>query len=99
MTNFVKIDIEDEIMIFSAKVGNETVEGIASFVVDSDRLILKQLHLQGSEANQVNRSNLWAIAKDIGRQYNVKEVVIQGGTRTTGKFKGKKPSELTIKID
>lgn len=79
-------------MIFSSKVGKETVEGISNFTIKEGKLYLNQLHLQGSSAGKVGRESLWDMARDLGRQYNVKEVIIQGGRRTTGKYKGQMPS-------
>ena len=99
-SNLVKIGtIEDDVMTFSAKIGDETVEGISNFAVKDGKLYLNELHLQGASAGNVGRQGLWDMAKDLGRQYNVKEVVIQGGKRTTGKYKGQVPSPITIKVD
>lgn len=98
--NLVNINaFEDDVMIFSAKIGDEVVEGITDVIVKDDALILHQLHLQGSKAGDVGRHALWDIAKDLGRQFNVKKVLIQGGKRTTGKFKGTIPSPITIFVD
>lgn len=98
--NLVKIGTsEDDIMIFTAQVGDEIIEGITNFTVKNDRLYLNQMHLQGSSAGKVGRSSLWNLAKDLGKQYNVQEVIIQGGKRTTGKYIGKVPSPITIKVD
>ena len=100
VSTLVKIGtIEDDVMIFSAKIGDEMVEGITNFAVQDGKLLLNKLHLQGSEAGNIGRGALWEMAKDLGRQYNVKEVIIQGGRRTTGKFKGELPSPITIKVD
>lgn len=98
--NIVKIGtIEGDVMTFSSKIGNETIEGITNFAVKDGKLYLNQLHLQGSSAGQVGREALWDMAKDLGRQHNAKEVIIQGGKRTTGKYKGQVPSPITIKVD
>jgi len=43
------------------------------------KLFLNKLHLQDSSPGEVGRESLWKMAKDLGRHYNVKEVVIQGG--------------------
>ncbi|MGN7812047.1 DUF6443 domain-containing protein [Flavobacterium sp. 22659] len=97
--SLVKIlHVEDDVMMFSSKVGKETVEGISNFTVKEGKLYLNQLHLQGSSAGKVGRESLWDMARDLGRQYNVKEVIIQGGRRTTGKYKGQIPSPITIKV-
>ena len=92
------VAIEDDVIMFSSKVGKETVEGISNFTVKEGKLYLNQLHLQGSSAGKVGRESMWEMARDLGRQYNVKEVIIQGGRRTTGKYKGQMPSPITIKV-
>lgn len=67
--NLVSIGtIEDDVMMFSAKIGKETVEGISNFAVKDGKLYLNQLHLQGSSAGSVGRQSLWDIAKDLGKQ-------------------------------
>ena len=86
-------------MIFTAKVGEETVEGITNFAIKDNKLFLNGLHLEGSSGGEVGRAALWKLAKDLGKQHNVKEVFIQGGRRTTGKYKGTIPSPITIKVD
>ncbi|HRB72190.1 MAG TPA: RHS repeat-associated core domain-containing protein [Flavobacterium sp.] len=100
LKSVVKIGaIEDDVMMFSAKIGDETVEGITNFTVKGNKLHLNQLHLQGSSSGQVGRANLWNIAKELGKKHNVEEVIIQGGKRTTGKYKGTVPSPITIKVE
>jgi hypothetical protein len=64
-----------------------------------DKLHFNGLHLQGSFEGQVGRTNMWSMAKDLGKQFNAKEVIIQGGKRTTGKYKGTVPSPITIKVN
>jgi hypothetical protein len=54
---------------------------------------------RGSSAAKIGRQILWKMAKDLGKQFNVEEVIIQGGTRTTGKYKGTVPSPVTIKVN
>ena len=99
-SNLVKIgEISDDVIVFSSKFGDEAVEGIANFKMVGDKLHLNGLHLQGSSAGQVGRSNMWNMAKDLGKQFNAKEVIIQGGKRTTGKYKGTVPSPITIKVN
>ena len=98
--NLVKIGtVEGDVMIFSSKIKEEIVEGIPHFAVKDRKLYLTQLHLQGSSGGKVGREALWNIAKDLGRQHNVTEVIIQGGKRTTGKYIGKVPSPITIKVE
>ncbi len=98
--NLVKIgEISDDVIVFSSKFGDEVVEGISNFKVVGNKLHLNRLHLQGSSASKIGRANLWNMAKDLGKQFKVKEVIIQGGKRTTGKYKGTVPSPITIKVN
>lgn len=86
-------------MIFSSRFGLEKIRGITNFLVKDNKLYLNQLHIEGSSAGKVGRTALWNIAKDLGRQYKVNEVIIQGGQRSTGKYKGKVPSPIKIKVE
>ena len=90
---------EGNVLMFSAKSGEEVVEGISHYRIDNETLYLDQLHLEGSSAGNVGRKVLWETAKDLGRQHNVQKVVIQGGRRTTGKYSGQIPSLVTIEIE
>ncbi len=98
--NLVNIITKEKgVMMFSAKYNNEVVEGISHYNIHNSVLYLNRLHLEGSAAGVVGRKALWEMAKDLGRQHNVGEVVIQGGRRTTGKYKGQIPSLIRIKVD
>lgn len=68
-------------MIFASKFGDELVEGIANFIVKDGNLYLDKLHLQGSKGRKVGVSNLFEIARDLGCQHNVQEVIVQGGKK------------------
>ena len=90
---------EEGIIMFSATYGNQIVEGISHYRVQDRRLYLDKLHLEGSTAGAIGRKVLWEMAKDLGRQLNATEVVIQGARRTTGKYKGQVPSLIKINVD
>jgi hypothetical protein len=94
-----EITTDEDVMMFTSKIGTETVEGVTNFVIEDGKLFLNKLHIQGSSGGKVGRAALWDIAKDIGKQYNVEEIIIQGGKRTTGKYKGKIPSPVSIKVE
>ncbi len=96
----LQIDLIDgEVLLFSFQMGEENVQGITDFKVETETLYLINLHLQGSESGKIGRGTLWEMAKDLGRQFQAKTVVIQGGKRTTGKYKGQVPSPITIIVD
>lgn len=98
MSLVVIVAREGNVLMFSAKNGKETIEGISHYLVDEETLYLDQLHLEGSDAGKIGRKVLWEMAKDLGRQHGVQKVVIQGGRRTTGKYSGQIPSPITIEI-
>ena len=93
------IEQDAGVIMFSAKYNNEIVEGTSHYRVEEEILYLDKLHLEGSTPGKVGRKALWEMAKDLGRQHNAKEVVVQGGRRTTGKYQGQVPSLIRIKID
>ncbi|TAE11876.1 MAG: hypothetical protein EAZ95_13070 [Bacteroidetes bacterium] len=96
----VQIDLVDgDVMLFSFQIETENVQGITNFSIEGKTLRLTNLHLQGSESGKIGRKILWEMAKDLGKQYQVEQVVIYGGRRTTGKYKGQVPSPITIKIE
>jgi hypothetical protein len=96
----VTIDtIDRNVIEFSVKKGNYNIEAITHFKIRGDRLFLDQLHIEGAAAGKIGRNALWEMAKNLGKHYNVKEVIIQGGRRTTGKYKGRMPSQVIVKIE
>jgi len=51
-------------------------------------------HVDGLTPGALGRSGLHAIGRKLLVEADVDEIVIQGGTRTTGKCKGKKPKPI-----
>ena len=78
-------------------------------IVTKYTLILHGLHIDGPGAGLSSIKELKAIAKLLGKQYGVKEVVVLGGRRTSGASvvgkvaknpgQGKVPKPLIIKIE
>jgi hypothetical protein len=93
----VRVTTEDGVMIFSTKIGPHAIEGIANYTVTGEKLLLDALHIQGGAAGEVGRPALREMFQKIGKQFNVEEVIIQGGKRTTGKYTGQVPSGASIK--
>ena len=89
---------EGGVIIFTAKFGSETVEGTTNIVIQGDKLYLKKFSVAGSSGGKVGVSNLFDMARDLDKQYGVKEVIIEGTNRNTGKFVGKTPTPVTIEI-
>ena len=65
---------------------------MAEMVQDGDRLILRGAHIEGDGTLKEALS----AAKAFGREQGVKEVVIEGGARTTGANPGHVPRPITI---
>mgnify|MGYP001686017007 CR=1 FL=1 len=53
----------------------------------------------GAISSSYDRHKLQTCASEGGKQFPVKEIAIQGEKRSTGKYKGKVPSPVIIKID
>jgi len=64
---------------------------------DGDTLTLDGLHIDGPGANSVGPAGLRQLVEQLGRQQGAKQVVVNGGARTTGTDIGRAPS-FTIKV-
>lgn len=76
---------------------------VANVVKEGSRVVLKKVHVQGSGANSLGVRELRRLerefAEEIGRREGVKEVVIEGGARTSGSNPGKIPHSRTYKVE
>lgn len=71
---------------------------ISSISKQGDTLILEGLHVEGPGANAVGKTGVRQFARDIGRTFGVKEVIIHGGQRTTGANPGRTPTPIRIRV-
>ena len=60
--------------------------------------MLNKAHIDGPGAGASSVSELKGFARELGRQNDVKEVIVQGAPRTTGANPGKVPVPIKIKI-
>lgn len=90
--------IEENVLCFSFLVGANRIECMTNFTLQEHDLHLDKLHLEGSAINQVGRPALWQVAYQLGRYFGVKTLRIEGGRRTTGRYKGKLPTPFVITI-
>jgi hypothetical protein len=67
---------------------------IASVSIVGRTLRLDGMHVGGSTAGLLGRSGLNAIGRKLMEVADVDEIIIQGGTRTTGRYKGKVPRPI-----
>ena len=57
-------------------------------------LHLQGVHVEGLTPGALGRTGLNAIGRKLLEVADVDEIIIQGGTRTTGKHKGQVPSSI-----
>lgn len=86
------LERERNLIIASFKVANGEARVMAEMVRDGDKLILRGAHIEGSGTLKEALS----AAKAFGREQGVKQVVIEGGTRTTGANPGHVPRPIII---
>jgi RHS repeat-associated protein len=84
---FVLKSDKGEIQIFAKSV---TQQG--------DTLMIDDLSIQGAGANTVGLSSTRQYARDIGKAFGAKEVIIQGGRRTSGANPGRTPVPIRIRV-
>ncbi|RYE90276.1 MAG: hypothetical protein EOO37_03360 [Cytophagaceae bacterium] len=90
--------IEDDILLFSFVVAGNRVECLTNFIWQGSTLRLVRLHVEGTAQNQVGRASLWQIARQVGRHFGATTIIIEGGRRTTGRYKGQVPTPIIISI-
>lgn len=90
--------IEDDVRLFSFTMADNRVECITNFIQHEQELYPNQLHIQGNAKNQVGKPALRQVFEKLGRYFGVKTVIIQGGRRTTGRYKGQVPTLKVIPI-
>ncbi|MGS4987765.1 hypothetical protein ACVDG9_07370 [Roseibium sp. RP-7] len=66
---------------------------------DGNRLVLSDLHIDGAGAGTSSVRELRQFARDLGKQQGVDQVVIKGGTRTTGANPGHTPRDIIIRVN
>jgi len=60
------------------------VEIIASMVREGDTLLLRGLHVDGPGAGSMGVAMVRRIARELGKQQHVRQILVFGGVRTTG---------------
>jgi RHS repeat-associated protein len=86
------LEKEGNVVMASFKVAKGEARVAAEMVRDGDRLILRGAHIEGD----ATLKEALGAAKAFGRENKFKEVVIEGGMRTTGANPGHVPRPITI---
>jgi hypothetical protein len=89
------LEQEDNVIIATFKVAKGEARVAAEMVQDGDRLILRGVHIEGD----ATLKEALSAAKSFGRERGAKEVVIEGGVRTTGAKPGHLPRSITVNTE
>jgi hypothetical protein len=95
----LKIVEEDEDaieLLAKGKKGHITI--YANIFKEDNRLILRNVHLDGMGSGYSSLTELRQIAREFGRMNHVDEVIIYGFRRTTGANAGKQPIPIRINV-
>ncbi len=99
-TSSIKLVEQDgNIYQFSIPGSNGDLSVVTEMTQNGNQLILNGMHIDGPGAGSSSLGQLRNIARALGQQYGVDEVVINGGTRTSGANPGKVPRSITIKVN
>lgn len=88
----VEIDVveDDEvIVVIGTPVGELQIVGSVSIVARVLRI--ERAHIQGLHPGALGRAGLNAIGRKFLEEADVDKIIVQGGTRTTGRNKGRRP--------
>jgi len=93
------VDRDGDVVELLAKGSKGDISVITKMNKKGDDLILSGTHIDGGGKGTSSLSELKGLAKDLGRQQGVKNVIVNGGKRTTGANPGKTPRPIKIKVD
>jgi hypothetical protein len=89
----------DNLVGFVLNSAKGEIHVVTGMYEQGDALILEGLHIDGPGANSVGSGTLARYARDIGKAFGAKEVIIQGATRTTGANPGRTPKPIRIRVN
>jgi hypothetical protein len=88
----VEIDLADHpVMIVRITVPVGVLEMIGSVSLSGRILHVHGVHVQGLAPGLLGRAGLNAIGRKLLKEADVDQIIIEGGTRTTGRTKGRRP--------
>ena len=83
--------VEDEVMIVEITTPAGMVQIIGNVTRVGRVLHVRKAHIDGLHGGALGRAGLNAIGRKLLEEADVDEIVIEGGTRTTGKNPGRPP--------
>jgi hypothetical protein len=93
----ITVDLDDAewpVVIITVTTPLGTLRIAGNVTVVGNVLVVDQAHVEGLLPGALGRSGLNAVGRKLLEVANVREVVVQGATRTTGKHRGQKPSPI-----
>jgi hypothetical protein len=96
-TDQVSIEVEDvehpvAVLVITTPAG--TLSLIGSISIAGRVMRIDRAHVEGLETGALGRAGLNAIGRKLLEVADVDEIIIQGGTRTTGRSKGQVPRPI-----
>jgi hypothetical protein len=96
-TDQISIEIEDvdhpvAVLVITTPAGRLSLIGSVSIVERVMRI--DRAHVEGLTVGALGRAGLNAIGRKLLEVADVDEIIVQGGTRTTGRTKGKIPCPI-----
>jgi hypothetical protein len=93
----ISIEIEDvdhpvAMLVITTPAG--TLSLIGSLSIAGRVMRVDRVHMEGLDTGALGRAGLNAIGRKLLEVADVDEIIIQGGTRTTGRTKGKVPRPI-----
>jgi hypothetical protein len=93
----ISVEIDDvehpvAVLVIATPAGSLTLVGSVSIVGRVMRI--DRAHVEGLEVDALGRAGLNAIGRKLLEVADVDQIIIQGGTRTTGRTKGKVPRPI-----
>jgi filamentous hemagglutinin len=98
-SNIKLVEQDGNIYQFSIPGAIGDLSVVTEMTQKGNQLVLNGTHIDGPGAGSSSLRQLREVARALGQQYGADEVVINGGTRTSGANPGKVPRSITIKVN
>lgn len=93
------ISRDGNVVEIAAKGASGTITIITKLEKVGNSLKLSGTHIDGLGKGTSGLKELRTLARQLGQKYRVKEVIIEGGKRTTGANPGKIPKPIKVKVN
>lgn len=93
--------IEQEGDVFDLRGSSPTVDVrvIAQITWEDDDLLLSGLHIQGAGPGSAGLASLRQLARELGRLWGARRVIIHGARRSSGAARGHLPRPIVILVE